>query len=102
MAALEGRFPKEDQAIYALDAWPGGQTPYLFGEAFLRRLSEQAGEDTLPRMGRQHAGQFPPFLDGRTAAQGDRHGPPRPVARLGRAGDRGLRARGRGEGARGA
>ena len=22
MAALEGRFPKEDQAIYALDAWP--------------------------------------------------------------------------------
>jgi hypothetical protein len=66
MAALEGRFPKNDQAIYALDAWPGGQTPYLFGEAFLRRLSEQAGEDTIPRMGRQHAGQFPPFLDGRT------------------------------------
>jgi Tol biopolymer transport system component len=67
MAALEGRFPKTDQAIYALDAWPGGQTPYLFGEAFLRRLSEKAGEDTIPRMGRQHAGQFPPWLDGRTA-----------------------------------
>ena len=67
MAALEGRFPKEDQAIYALDAWPGGEVPYLFGEAFLRRLSEQAGEDTLPKMARQHAGQFPPFLDGRTA-----------------------------------
>ena len=69
MAALDGRFPKEDQAIYALDAWPGGQTPYLFGEAFLRRLSEQAGEDTIPRMGRQHAGQFPPFLDGRTVGK---------------------------------
>jgi Tol biopolymer transport system component len=67
MAALEGGFPKEDQAIYALDAWPGGQTPYLFGEAFLRRLTEQVGEDTIPRMGRQHAVQFPPFLDGRTA-----------------------------------
>ena len=66
-AALEGRFPKEDQAIYALDAWPGGQVPYLFGEAFLRRLTEQSGEDTIPKMGRQHAGQFPPFLDGRTA-----------------------------------
>jgi Tol biopolymer transport system component len=66
MAALEGRFPGEDRAIYALDAWPGGDTPYLFGEAFLRRLSEQAGEETIPRMGRQHAGQFPPFLDGRT------------------------------------
>ena len=66
MAALEGRFPKEDQAIYALEAWPGGQVPYLFGEAFLRRLTEQSGEDTIPKMGRQHAGQFPPFLDGRT------------------------------------
>ncbi len=65
MAALEGRFPKDDQAIYALDAWPGGQTPYLFGEAFLRRLSEQAGEDAIPRTARQYAGQFPPFLDGR-------------------------------------
>src|SRR5512143_1247569 len=69
MAAVEGRFPKEDQAIYALDAWPSGQTPYLFGEAFLRRLSEQAGEDALPRLGRQHAVQFPPFLDGRTVSK---------------------------------
>jgi len=65
-AALEGRFPKEDQAIYALEAWPGGQVPYLFGEAFLRRLTERSGEDTIPKMGRQQAGQFPPFLDGRT------------------------------------
>jgi len=68
-AALEGRFPKEDQAIYTLDSWPGGQVPYVFGEAFLRRLTEQSGEDTIPKMGRQHAGQFPPFLDGRTASK---------------------------------
>jgi hypothetical protein len=94
MAALEGRFPKEDQAIYALDRWPGGQTPYLFGEAFLRRLSEQAGEDTIPRMGRQHAGQLPlPRRPHRP--QDDRHRPRRPVARVGRGGDGGLRARGR-------
>jgi len=66
MAALEGRFPKEDRAIYALDAWPGGQTPYLFGEAFLRHVSEQTGDDALPRLARQHAVQFPPWLDGRT------------------------------------
>ena len=66
MAALEGRFPRDDQAIYALDAWPAGQTPYLFGEAFLRRVSAQAGADTLPRLARQHAVQFPPWLDGRT------------------------------------
>jgi Tol biopolymer transport system component len=66
MAALEGPFPKEDQAIYGLDAWPAGQAPYLFGEAFLRRLGEQAGPDTLPRMGWQHAGHIVPWLDGRT------------------------------------
>ncbi len=68
-AALEGRFPPEDRAIYALDAWPDGQTPYLFGEAFLRRLCEQSGEETIPRMARQHAGQIVPFLDGRTVAK---------------------------------
>ena len=66
MAALEGRFPKDDQAIYALDAWPGGQTPYLFGESFLRRLAESSGKDVLPRLARQHSGQVVPFLDGRT------------------------------------
>jgi Tol biopolymer transport system component len=66
MAALEDRFPRDDRAIYALDAWPGGQTPYLFGEAFLRRISERYGPQTLPRLGRQHAGQIPPFLDGRS------------------------------------
>jgi len=67
MAALEERFPSEGQAIYGLDAWPGGQAPYLFGEAFLRRLTETEGLDTLPRLGRQHAGQVIPFLDDRTA-----------------------------------
>ena len=91
-AALEGRFPKEDQAIYALEAWPGGQVPYLFGEAFLRRLTEQSGEDTIPKLGRQHAGQFPPFLDGRTRGQGHRHRPPRPLDGVGHAGHRGGRA----------
>jgi Tol biopolymer transport system component len=69
MAALEGRFPKEDQAIYALDAWPGGQTPYLFGEAFLRHTVGRSGGDTLPRIARQHAVQFPPWLDGRTLSK---------------------------------
>ncbi len=66
MAALDGRFPSEDQAIYAFEAWPGGQTPYLFGEAFLRDLSERSGADTIPRLGRQHALQVVPYLDGRT------------------------------------
>ena len=67
MAALEDRFPSEDQAIYVFDAWPGGQTPYLFGEAFLRWLTERGGGDTLPRWARQHSTQIIPFLDGRTS-----------------------------------
>ena len=65
-AALEGRFPKEDQAIYAFDAWPAGQTPYLFGEAFLRHLTETSGEQAVPRIARQHATQILPYLDGRS------------------------------------
>jgi Tol biopolymer transport system component len=67
MAALDDRFPTEDQAIYALDAWPGGQTPYIFGEEFLRWLSEGSGKDILPRWARQHSQQVIPFLDGRTS-----------------------------------
>jgi Tol biopolymer transport system component len=67
MAALEDRFPSEDQAIYGLDEWPGGQAPYLFGEGFLRDLARQHGADTLPRLSRQHAGQIVPFLEDRTA-----------------------------------
>ena len=66
MAALEHRFPGEDQAIYGLDAWPAGDAPYLFGEAFVRRLSAESGEATLPRLARQHSTQIVPFLDGRT------------------------------------
>jgi Tol biopolymer transport system component len=69
MAALEDRFPSEDQAIYGLDAWPGGQTPYVFGEAFLRWLTEKGGDDTLTRWARQHSGQVIPFLDGRTSTK---------------------------------
>lgn len=69
MAALEDRFPTEDQAIYALDSWPGGQTPYLFGEAFLRWLTEKGGDDTLPRWAKQHSTQIIPFLDGRTSSK---------------------------------
>jgi Tol biopolymer transport system component len=66
MAALERRFPGEDRAIYGLDAWPAGQAPYLFGEAFVRRLSAESGEATLPRLAYQHSTQIVPFLDGRT------------------------------------
>lgn len=67
MAALEGRFPPIDRAVLGLDAWPGGQAAYLFGEAFLRQLSGAYGVTTLPRLARVHAGRAFPFLDDFTA-----------------------------------
>ncbi len=67
MAALDGRFPSEDQAITAFEPWPAGQTAYLFGESFLRDLTRRSGDDaTIPRLARQHATQIVPYLDGRT------------------------------------
>ncbi|HEX9203619.1 MAG TPA: hypothetical protein VF964_06620, partial [Vicinamibacteria bacterium] len=67
MAALEERFPKEDQAVFALDAWPGGLAPYLFGEPFLRFVTERSGQDALPALARKQSGQVLPFLDDLTA-----------------------------------
>src|SRR6266496_1033536 len=67
MAALEERFPKEDQAVFALDAWPGGLAPYLFGEPFLRFLTARSGEQALPDLARKQSGQVLPFLDDLTA-----------------------------------
>lgn len=69
MAALEGDFPGEDRAVAGLDRWPAGQAAYLFGEAFLRDLTEKTGPDTLPSLSRVHAGRPLPFLDDRTAAK---------------------------------
>lgn len=63
MAALAGDLPAEDRPVLGLDRWPGGQAPYLFGEAFLRDLSGRRGEDTLPELARVHSGRIIPFLD---------------------------------------
>ena len=63
MAVLERRFPGEDQPVLGLDRWPGGWAPYLFGESFLRDLSQRFGDDVLPEIVRVHAGRVIPFLD---------------------------------------
>jgi hypothetical protein len=67
MAALEDRFPRQDQAVLGLDAWPGGQAAYLFGEAFLRDLSDRHGPGTLPELSRVQSGRLVPFMDDFTA-----------------------------------
>ena len=63
MAALEEEFPDIDQAVAGRDEYPGGLTPYLFGEAFLRDLSERFGSATLPELSQVHAGRIVPYLD---------------------------------------
>jgi Tol biopolymer transport system component len=69
MAALDRRFLREDEAVIALDRWPAGQGLYLFGEGFVRDLSEQFGPKTLPELARVHAGRPFPYLDERTSAK---------------------------------
>ncbi len=67
MAALEGRLPREDQAVRGLDRWPAGDAQYVFGEAFLRDLSARFGERTLPELARGQAGRPIPWFDDLTA-----------------------------------
>src|SRR5258708_14826289 len=67
MAALDGAFIREDQAVVALDRWPQGQASYLFGEAFLREMTARAGPDTLPELARVQAGHLIPYLDDLTS-----------------------------------
>ena len=95
MAALDGRFPKEDQAIYALDAWPGGQTAYLFGEALLRRVSEQLGPRRAAASRASARRPVSSLARRPHPSQGDRHGAARPVERLRGSGDSRVRERSR-------
>jgi hypothetical protein len=66
MAALEGPFPTLDQAGAFPDTWPGGQIPYLFGEAFMRHLAEKYGRETLAALSVKYSGRSLPFLVGST------------------------------------
>jgi Tol biopolymer transport system component len=68
-AARAGQFPTEDQAVYGLDEWPGGQASYLFGEGFVRHLSDSAGRDVLPRLQRVQSRQVIPYLDDWTSSK---------------------------------
>jgi hypothetical protein len=67
MAAIEDRFPHQDQAVLALDEWPSGQASYLFGEAFLRDITARHGQSTLPDLARFQSGRIIPFTDDYTA-----------------------------------
>ncbi len=63
MAALAGESPAEDRATIGLDAWPGGQSAYIFGEAFVRDLTAQFGDQTLPEIARVQSGRIIPYSD---------------------------------------
>jgi hypothetical protein len=68
-AARGGPFLREDQAVYGLDVWPSGQASYLFGEGFVRHLSEAAGKDVLPRLQTVQSRQIIPYLDDWTSSK---------------------------------
>ena len=67
MAALDGDFLVEDEAVGGLDRWPSGQAAYLFGEAFLSDVSSRFGAGTVPELARVHSGHLIPYLDDFTA-----------------------------------
>jgi Tol biopolymer transport system component len=69
MEALARGLPRLDEPVAGLDRWPGGQAPYLFGESFLRYLTERFGPETLPDLARVHAERPIPFLDELTSQQ---------------------------------
>src|SRR6185312_6373630 len=66
-AALEDGLLAEDRPVAGLDAWPGGQAAYFFGEAFLADLSAHVGDSVLPELARVHSRRVIPFLDEFTA-----------------------------------
>ena len=84
MAALDGRFPKEDQAIYALDAWPGGQTPYLFGEALPARSHGAVGRGHDPAARTPARDADHPVPRRPHGREGDGSRPARTMAEVGR------------------
>jgi Tol biopolymer transport system component len=65
-AALENAFPQLGQASVFPDAWPSGQVPYLFGEAFTRYLAERYGREKLAEISTVYSGRSFPFLVGST------------------------------------
>ncbi len=66
VAALSGSVP-EDRGTIGLDAWPGGQAAYIYGEGFARDLTARFGDDTLPQLARVHSGRVIPYTDEWTA-----------------------------------
>jgi sugar lactone lactonase YvrE len=62
MAALDGPFPTLDRMAVLPDAWPAGQVPYLFGESFLRYLSDRFGREKIAALSRAYSGRTLPFL----------------------------------------
>jgi hypothetical protein len=69
MAALEEKFPHQDQAVLGFDKWPAGQAAYLFGESFLRDVTARSGPSTLPDLARTQSGKIVPFLDDLTSRE---------------------------------
>ncbi len=66
-AAVEGRWPRENEASGFTPFWPGGSTRYFFGSKFLTWVARKYGTDALARYFNEYSGRLIPYLHNRTA-----------------------------------
>ena len=69
MATLEGPFPPVSQMTVFPDTWPSGDVPYLFGESFIRFISDKYGREKLADLSITYSGRDFPFQVESTAGR---------------------------------
>jgi len=67
MAALEDRLQSIDQLSTSVDAWPRGNSRYLYGSRFVRFLADQYGDEALTRISHEYGRRLVPYALNRAA-----------------------------------
>ncbi|MEW6086708.1 MAG: hypothetical protein AB1498_00130 [bacterium] len=62
MAILENRLPELDLMAHMPDTWPSSQVPYVFGEYFIRFITEKYGREKFADISTAYSGRGFPFL----------------------------------------
>ena len=60
MASLEGKLQRLDQFSNYPIQWPRGNSPYLYGSAFLRYIASLYGQDVFRRLSHEYGGSWLP------------------------------------------
>lgn len=67
MDVLEGDLLPLDKMTNGIDAWPGGQVPYLYGSRFVEFIAERYGDKALSAMAREYGRETLPYGINRVA-----------------------------------